>query len=119
MTGAIPTAAGDGCGIWSSKVWRKESVSHFPRGTSEWNEIEHRMYCQVTENWRARPPVSREVVPSQIGAVTATRGWTIRSELDEKGCDTGRKVKDDQRRSLSIQRVAFHGEWNCSPKPRS
>ena len=35
---------------------------HFPPGTSKWNKIEHRMFCHITENWRGRPLVSREVV---------------------------------------------------------
>jgi hypothetical protein len=27
-------------------------VSHFPPGTSKWNEIEHRLFCHITQNWR-------------------------------------------------------------------
>lgn len=30
----------------------KIQVAHFPPGTSKWNKIEHRMFCQITENWR-------------------------------------------------------------------
>ena len=26
-------------------------VGHFPPGTSQWNKIEHRMFCYITENW--------------------------------------------------------------------
>jgi hypothetical protein len=25
------------------------SVSHFPPGTSEWNKIEHRMFCHIAD----------------------------------------------------------------------
>jgi len=31
------------------------SVSHFPPGTSKWNKIEHRLFCQITESWRGWP----------------------------------------------------------------
>jgi hypothetical protein len=30
-------------------------VCHFPPGTSNWNKIEHRMFCHITQNWRGRP----------------------------------------------------------------
>ncbi len=37
-------------------------VCHFPPGTSKWNKIEHRMFCHITNNWRGRPLLSRQVV---------------------------------------------------------
>lgn len=30
-------------------------VSHFPPRTSKWNKIEHRMFSQVSKNWRTKP----------------------------------------------------------------
>ena len=30
-------------------------VSHFPPGTSKWNKIEHRLFSQISKNWRGRP----------------------------------------------------------------
>ena len=30
-------------------------VCHYPPGTSKWNKIEHRMFCHITQNWRATP----------------------------------------------------------------
>src|SRR5215470_9988557 len=29
------------------------SVCHYPPGTSKWNKIEHRLFCHITQNWRA------------------------------------------------------------------
>ena len=29
------------------------SVHHYPPGTSKWNRIEHRLFCHITQNWRA------------------------------------------------------------------
>jgi hypothetical protein len=39
------------------EIW----VCHFPPGTSKWNKIEHRMFCYITQNWRGRPLISRQV----------------------------------------------------------
>jgi len=94
------------------------SVCHFPPGTSKWNKIEHRMFCHITENWRGRPLVSREVVVNLIGHTTTKTGLTIQSELDEHRYPTGREVTDKQRESLSITRDKFHGEWNYTIQPR-
>ena len=103
---------------WADETGLRISVCHFPPGTSKWNKIEHRMFCHITENWRGRPLVSREVVVNLIGHTTTQTGLEIRSELDEGSYPTGRKVSDEQREGLSIKRDKFHGEWNYSILPR-
>jgi len=80
--GAIRLSAGNellitadcgGSNSYRSRLWKWElqqlatelgltiQVCHFP-GTSKCNKIEHRLFCQITTNWRARPLISREVV---------------------------------------------------------
>jgi hypothetical protein len=124
------TADGGGSNGTRCRLWKVElqsladetglriSVCHFPPGTSKWNKIEHRMFCHITENWRGRPLVSREVVVNLIGHTTTKTGLAIRSELDEGSYPTGRKVSDEQMEGLSIKRDKFHGEWNYSIHPR-
>jgi hypothetical protein len=116
---------GSRCRLWkvqlqefSDEMGLRISVCHFPPGTSKWNKIEHRMFCHITENWRGRPLVSREVVVNLIGHTKTKTGLTIRSELDGGSYPTGRKVTDDQMEALSIRRDKFHGEWNYSILPR-
>ena len=77
--------------------------------------------CSVIsrENWRGRPLVSREVVVNLIGATTTRGGLAVQSELDEGRYPTGKKVTDEQMARLSIERDAFHGEWNYSLSPRT
>ena len=126
----LVTADGGGSNSSRSRLWKLElqeladelglrvAVSHFPPGTSKWNKIEHRMFSHVTQNWRGRPLVSREVVVNLIGAVKTDGGLEIRAELDEGSYPTGRKVTDEQMASLDIDRDKFHGEWNYTLKPR-
>ena len=125
------TADGGGSNGSRNRLWKLElqrladdiglriSVCHFPPGTSKWNKIEHRMFCHITENWRGRPLVSREVVVNLIGHTTTQTGLAIHSELDENSYPTGREVSDEQMESLSIKRDKFHGEWNYTLTPRS
>jgi hypothetical protein len=125
------TADGGGSNGSRNRLWKMElqkladdlrlriAVCHFPPGTSKWNKIEHRMFCHITENWRGRPLVSREVVVNLIGHTTTRTGLAIHSELNENSYPTGREVTDQQMESLSIKRDKFHGEWNYTLVPRS
>ncbi|QDV36286.1 Rhodopirellula transposase [Tautonia plasticadhaerens] len=116
---------GSRCRLWKSglqrladEIGRDISVCHFPPGTSKWDEIEHRMSCHITENWRGRPLVSREVVVNLIGCTTTKTGLEIEAELDGGSDPTGREVTDQQMEGLSIKRERFHGEWNYTIRPR-
>lgn len=125
------TADGGGANGSRNRLWKMElhkladdirlriSVCHFPPGTSKWNTIEHRMFCHITENWRGRPLVSREVVVNLLGHTTTRTGLEIHSELNENSYPTGREVTDQQMESLAIKCDKFHGEWNYTLVPRS
>jgi transposase len=116
---------GSRCRLWkvelqklADEIGLRISVCHFPPGTSKWNKIEHRMFCHITENWRGRPLVSREVVVNLIGHTTTKTGLAIRSALDENRYPTGREVTAQQMERLSIKQDKFHGEWNYTLQPR-
>src|ERR671919_2928444 len=130
-TRLLLTADGGGSNGSRCRLWKVElqkladeiklqiAVCHFPPGTSKWNKIEHRMFCHITENWRGRPLVSREVVVNLIGHTTTKTGLEIRAALDENRYPTGREITDQQMESLALKREQFHGEWNYTIKPRS
>ena len=58
------------------------TVSHFPPGTSKWNKIEHRLFSQITKNWRGKPLESLEVIVSLIGATSTSKGLKVEASLD-------------------------------------
>jgi hypothetical protein len=93
-------------------------VCHFPPGTSKWNKIEHRLFCHITNNWRGRPLVSREVIVNLIESTTTDSGLHIRSQLDENSYQAVIKVSDEELAELAIERDQFHGEWNYRFCPR-
>jgi hypothetical protein len=94
-------------------------VCHFPPGTSKWNKIEHRMFCHITNNWRGRPLLTRQVVVNLIGSVSTEQGLKVRAALDENRYDAGIKVSDAELAAVAIERDEFHGEWNYRIAPRS
>ena len=99
------------------------TVCHFPPGTSKWNQIEHRLFCQISLAWRGRPLTSYDVIINTIGAVTTTTGLTTTAVLDENTYPTGTQISDEQMKDIEdrcLARHAFHGEWNYAllPVPR-
>jgi Rhodopirellula transposase DDE domain len=113
------------CRLWKTQLQRLAdetglavTVCHFPPGTSKWNQIEHRMFCHITQNWRSRPLISHEAVIQLIGSTTTHTGLTIRAGLDTGQYPTGTKVADDELAALQIKRADFHGDWNYTVSPR-
>jgi hypothetical protein len=92
-------------------------VSHFPPGTSKWNKIEHRLFSQISLNWRAKPLTSLLVILNLIGATTTETGLVVKAKLDQKQYKTGIKITDEQVKEWNIERNEFHGEWNYIIKP--
>ena len=56
------------------------TICHFPPGTSKWNKIEHRLFSQISINWRGRPLTSHEVVVNTIGSTTTRTGLTVHAD---------------------------------------
>jgi Rhodopirellula transposase DDE domain len=99
------------------------TVCHFPPGTSKWNAIEHRLFCQITLAWRGRPLTSYDVIINTIGAVTTRTGLTATAVLDQNEYPTGTQLSGEQIKDIEdrwLARHAFHGEWNYAllPVPR-
>jgi hypothetical protein len=95
------------------------SVCHFPPGTSQWNQIEHRMFCHITENGRGVPLRSLEIMVNLIGHTTTRTGLRIDVELDTNRYEVGVKVSDAELAAVQIPRADFHGNWNYKISPRS
>jgi len=82
------TADGGGSNGSRVRLWKREiqrladdlamtiHVRHFPPGTSKWNKIEHRMFCHITENWRARPLTSLMTIINLIGNTHKRRSFS-------------------------------------------
>jgi hypothetical protein len=93
------------------------TVCHFPPGTSKWNKIEHRLFSQITMNWRGRPLKTHQVVVDLIGNTTTTAGLTVHCVLDTSSYPIGIKYTKKDVDGLPITRHDFHGEWNYTLAP--
>jgi Rhodopirellula transposase DDE domain len=123
-TKLLVTADGGGSNAPRTRLWRVElqrfadasgldvSVCHFPPGTSKWNKIEHRLFSQITANWRGRPLETRETVVELIQATTTRTGLRVRAKLDPRSYVLKKEVTPEQLKRVRIRRAAFRGEWN-------
>jgi transposase len=88
------------------------TVCHYPPGTSKWNKIEHRLFSQITRNWRGRPLDSFESVVKLIGSTITSKGLKVAAALDDSVYKKGIKVSDAELAALPIRYHEFHGDWN-------
>jgi hypothetical protein len=93
------------------------TVCHYPPGTSKWNKVEHRLFAQITRNWRGRPLISHQAIIELISATTTTTGLTVHAELDADSYETGLTYTTRQISALPITRHDFHGDWNYTVRP--
>jgi hypothetical protein len=125
------TADGGGSNGSRVQLWKRElqrlaielgieiEVHHLPPGTSKWNKIEHRLFSFITQNWRARPLISYQVIIDLISSTTTKTGLTVHCELDADKYPKGIVVSDDEMENINIRRAEFHGEWNYTIAPLS
>jgi len=125
------TADGGGSNSHRSRLWKvclqtladeldlTLHVCHFPPGTSKWNQIEHRLFSFITQNWRGRPLVSRQAIVSLIAGTTTRAGLIVKAALDTDQYDTAIKVSDEELACLRLTPHPFHAEWNYALRPRN
>lgn len=102
---------------WVNRIQVPISVCHYPPGTSKWNRIEHRLFSQITLNWRGRPLTSLELIVQLIQHTTTETGLIVKAGLDMRRYPTGTKVSDRDFSTVCLHPAKFHGEWNYTIFP--
>lgn len=103
----------------ANELGKNITVCHFPSGTSKWNKIEHRMFSQITQNWRAKPLIDLKTIVELIGNTTTKTGLKIKTKIDEKNYEKGRKISNEAFNTIDIKPMNFHGEWNYTIQPNN
>lgn len=127
----LSDADGGGSNSSRSRLWKKGiqklsdetglviDVCLFPPATSKWNKIEHRLFSYISQNWRGNPWVSYEVIVNLIASTKTERGLEVTCELDIKTYKTGIRIKDEDMKSINLEKHDFHGEWNYTIRPKN
>jgi hypothetical protein len=82
-----------------------------------WNKIEHRLFSQITLNWRGRPLTSHQVIVDLITNTKTATGLSVRAVLDTGQYPTGISYSDKDIAALPLVRHDFHGDWNYTLLP--
>lgn len=97
----MPTdASGNGyrLRLWKWELQRRadetgleSAVCHFPPGTFKWKIG---LFSAISQNRRARPLISHDVIVNLIATTTTQTGLQVCSELDTNRYPAGRSVSD-------------------------
>jgi len=75
------------------------------------------MFCHITENWRGRPLVSREVVVNLIGNTTTETGVVDPVRVGRGKLSDGPEGYGRADEGPLDKKDKFHGEWNYTIIP--
>lgn len=97
---------------FSNKSGLEITVCHFPKGTSKWNKIEHRLFSHISMNWKGHPLTSHDIMVNLIGATKTKTGLKVKAKIDKRKYPTGIKISDQELEKINIVKHNFHGDWN-------
>ena len=93
------------------------TVCHYPPGASKWNSIEHRLFSEISKNWRGTPLTDYETVLKYILMTKTNTGLSINAVLVEKIYKKGLKASKESIEGLNIKRHEVNPSWNYTLYP--
>jgi hypothetical protein len=113
------------CKVWKCDLQTKlcntyglrVTVCHYPPGASKWNPIEHRLFSEISKNWRGIPLETYEVITKYIASTTTKTGLTVSAVLNTKKYETGKEVGEQELELLNIRRHRTLPDWNYTISP--
>jgi hypothetical protein len=118
-------ANGNRCWLWkvglqhlADEFGLTITVTHYPRGASKWNPVEHRLFSGISGNWAGQPLASYETVLKFIRTTKTANGLRCRARLDRTEYATGLKVTKDEKAQINVQRHRTLPKYNYTIRPR-
>ncbi len=109
------------------KVWLQEllcdkykikaTVCHYPPGASKWNPIEHRLFSEISKNWRGKPLTDYETVLKYSLTTKTNTGLKVNAVLVEKNYQKGLAASQEDLSRLNIERHKINPQWNYTIYP--
>jgi hypothetical protein len=93
------------------------TVCHYPPGASKWNLIEHRLFSEISKNWRAAPLIDFETVLKYTKTTKTTTGLSVNAILVDKNYQKGIKATEDNLNNLNIKNHEINPTWNYTLYP--
>lgn len=103
---------------FANRTGLKVEVSHFPRGTSKWNKVEHRLFCYISKNWQGKPLVDVQTAVDLIGSTKTTTGLNVICIRDDTEYKLAQKVSDEDFELIAIDKITPFEDWNYIISPK-
>jgi Rhodopirellula transposase. len=87
-------------------------VCHYPRGTSKWNPIEHKLFSHISRSMQAKPLLSISYAVNAIASTTTKTGLSVKCEYDSREYSTGQTISDKDFKTIAIMRKRSLGTMN-------
>lgn len=102
-------------------IGRPISVAHYPPGTSQGNQSEHRLCACIRMhwNWKRTPLVGCETGSTLIGSTRTRNGLQRKAMLDTREYETGQEVPPQAFQALPLHGHSFHSDWNSTLSPHT
>jgi len=92
-------------------------VTHFPRGASKWNPIEHRLFSQISSNWAGEPLISCEKVLKFIRTTKTETGLCCKAYWDTTFYKTKWQLTREQKEWINLAPHRVLPKLNYTIKP--
>ncbi len=92
------------------------TVSHYPAGASKWNPIEHRLFSEISKNWKGRPLDSYQTCLNYIATTRTSTGLKVKAYLDTKQYKKGIKIPKREMAQLQLAHYDTLPKWNYAIK---
>ena len=94
------------------------TVCHYPPGTSKWNPIEHRLFSEISKNWKGQPLNSYELILKYIRTTKTKTGLSVKATLLRGEFPTGQKVSNQELATIRLRPAKIIPAWNYTLLPR-
>lgn len=114
-----------GSNSYRSRIWKlklqellceqcgmRVTVCHYPPGASKWNPIEHRLFSEITKNWRGTPLTNFETPVKYIKSTKTKTGLKVYSRLVKKVYEKGESVPNEVFKNIKLEPHNIFPEWN-------
>lgn len=102
--------------ILANKYGLEVTICHYPPGASKWNPIEHRLFSEISKNWRGAPLRTIEVAEKYIKTTKTSTGLKVDAIIVNKEYQKGIKTTKKDLSRLNLIRNETNPLWNYQIK---
>lgn len=103
--------------ILCNKYGLEITVCHYPPGASKWNPIEHRLFSEISKNWKGTPLKDYETVLNYTQSTKTEAGLKVNAVLVDKRYKKGIKASNEDLKNLKLRPHKVNPSWNYTLSP--